>query len=91
MSHPEIKGMHELLIHDYGPAHADVSLHVEMSSQLDMVTAHEDYYRSIEDELKSQCHCDVTIHIDRSWRKNRGTVNPSMKVRQATYLHRLSF
>lgn len=28
MAHPEIRGMHELLIHDYGPAHADISLHV---------------------------------------------------------------
>lgn len=63
MAHPEIRGMHELLIHDYGPAHADISLHVEMSSQLDMVTAHE-IITSIEDELESQCHCDVTIHID---------------------------
>lgn len=61
--HPEIKGMHELLIHDYGPSHADVSLHVEMSSQLDMVTAHQ-IITGIEEEIKSQCHCDVTIHID---------------------------
>lgn len=63
LSHPEIQGMHDLLIHNYGPTHSDISLHVEMSGQLDLIKAHA-IVDHIERELEEKYSCDVTIHID---------------------------
>lgn len=62
-SHAEIKDMHDLLIHNYGPTHSDISLHVEMSAALDLTKAHA-IIDTIENELKQTYDCDVTIHID---------------------------
>ena len=50
MSHPEILGIHDLVVHDYGPGRRMVSLHGEISGNGDIYELH-DVIDRIEKEL----------------------------------------
>lgn len=63
MRHKEVLGMHHLLVHDYGLGHSDISLHVELSKNLDLGKAH-DIIDHIEKDIMAEWNCHVTIHID---------------------------
>jgi len=58
-----ILGVHDLIVHDYGPGRCFVSLHAEISSAFDMMKAHE-IIDAMEDRLRAQFHCPFTIHMD---------------------------
>lgn len=63
VSYEHVQGIHDLLVHDYGPNRRYVSVHVEMPSELDSVTAHEIIDRIERDFLKND-HIHMIIHND---------------------------
>lgn len=63
MSYPDIVGIHDLIVHDYGVGNMMISLHAEVPQTMDFVVAHE-LIDIIEDDLKAEYKCIVTIHID---------------------------
>ena len=63
MSHPEICGIHDLIVHDYGPGRCMISLHAEVPGDGGIYEMH-DLIDSIERELKEKLDCDAVIHMD---------------------------
>ena len=63
LAHPEILGIHDMLVHDYGPGRQMVSLHCEVSASGDIFALH-DTIDNIERELRTNLHCDAVIHMD---------------------------
>lgn len=61
--HPEIVGVHDLIIHDYGPGHCLISLHGEVSGDGDIYELH-DVIDQIEQELHEKLECEAVIHMD---------------------------
>lgn len=58
-----IVGIHDLMVHDYGPGRCIISLHAEISDQEDLLKAH-DKIDLIEKELEVKFNCLATIHMD---------------------------
>lgn len=56
-------GIHDLIVHDYGPGRQIISLHVEVPGNVDIFMAH-DKIDLIERDLKEKLKCDATIHMD---------------------------
>ena len=63
MAHPEVIGIHDLVVHDYGPGRKMVTLHTEVDGKGDFFTLH-DTIDNIERELTAECGCHATIHMD---------------------------
>lgn len=63
MSHPEIIGIHDLVVHNYGPGRSMISLHAEVPGNGDIFELH-DKIDHIEKELKSRLNCEAVIHMD---------------------------
>ena len=59
----DIIGAHDLIVHDYGPGHRFASAHVEISSELDMLSAHE-IVDNIERDFLLSDDIHLIIHID---------------------------
>lgn len=62
-SHDLILGIHDMMIHDYGPGRVVVSLHAEVPSDGDLLEMH-DLIDHIEHDLADICHCEAVIHMD---------------------------
>ena len=62
-SYPVVKGIHDMVIHDYGPGRRMVTLHVEVDAAGDMLKIH-DEIDNIERELGEKLRCQATIHMD---------------------------
>ena len=63
LAHEQIIGIHDLVIHDYGPGRLMISLHAEVSSKNDFFEIH-DVIDNIEVELAKKFSCDCVIHMD---------------------------
>ena len=63
LRHREITGIHDLMVHDYGPGRLFVSLHAEVPASGDILALH-DVVDSAERELASELGCLATIHMD---------------------------
>lgn len=63
MSHEYIVGIHDMIIHDYGPTRRMVSLHAEMPADTDIIKMHDDIDH-IEREMMEKFGCDAVIHLD---------------------------
>lgn len=63
MSYPDVLGMHDLLVHDYGPGHQFASLHIEFAAEMDALKAH-DLIDNIERDFWKQHRIQVVIHYD---------------------------
>ena len=63
LSHPEILGLHDLVVHDYGPGRVMVSLHAEVPAHGDLLELH-DVVDNIEMDLSRQLNCQAVIHMD---------------------------
>ena len=62
-AHPEVVGIHDLVVHDYGPGRVMVSLHAEVRGDGNIFDLH-DAIDTAETELKEQLGCIATIHMD---------------------------
>lgn len=63
LQHPGIIGVHDLIVHDYGPGRIMISLHAEVAEDSDLLTTHE-RIDHIERELQETLGCQAVIHID---------------------------
>lgn len=63
LSHPEIVGLHDLIIHDYGPGRRMLSLHAEVPADADILAAH-DTIDHIERELRDKFAVEAVLHMD---------------------------
>ena len=63
MSYPGVLGVHDLMVHDYGPGHQFASLHIEFPAEADPLEAH-DIIDNIERDFLKKDHLQVTIHYD---------------------------
>ena len=62
-SYEGVEGIHDLIVHDYGPARTMISLHAEVSCDADLLETH-DMIDNIEKELCETLNCDAVIHMD---------------------------
>ncbi len=58
-----ILGMHDLIVHDYGPGRVIISLDVEVSCNGDIMELH-NIIDDIENDISERFGCYVTIHMD---------------------------
>lgn len=63
MSHEEIVGIHDLVVHDYGPGRLMISLHGEVPGNGDIFVLH-DVIDCAEKELNRELGCEAVIHMD---------------------------
>ena len=61
--HKKVLGMHDLVVHDYGPGRIIVTLHAEVPAEANILELH-DEIDDIEKELEEQLHCQAVIHLD---------------------------
>lgn len=62
-AHSEVLGIHDLIVHDYGPGRLVVSLHAEVDGKGNIFALH-DAIDLAEQELKHELGCIATIHMD---------------------------
>jgi len=60
---PTIVGMHDLVVHDYGPGRLMLSLHAEVPSSINVFAAHS-LIDDLENELGRRLGCEAVIHFD---------------------------
>ncbi len=63
MAHPAILGVHDMMLHNYGPNKIFASAHVEVDSSKDIFETH-DYIDNIEREVKENMNIDLVLHMD---------------------------
>ena len=63
MQEDMILGIHDLVIHDYGPGRRMITLHAEISYKEDIMEAH-DMIDNVERDLMQEFQCTATIHMD---------------------------
>ncbi len=63
MSHQNVLGIHDLIVHNYGPGRILISLHAEVPADGDILTLH-DMIDRIEHQLRDALDCHAVIHMD---------------------------
>lgn len=61
--YPTIVGIHDVMVHDYGPGRKIVSFHAEVPSDCNINYAHE-IIDDVERDMYEHFQCIVTIHLD---------------------------
>lgn len=63
LSYEYVKGIHDLVIHNYGVNNDFITVHVEIDSKMDILKAH-DLMDNIEKDFKDDFGIMLTIHMD---------------------------
>ncbi len=63
LSYPGVLGVHDLMVHDYGPGQQFASLHIEFPAEADPLDAH-DLIDNIERDVRREEKILLTIHYD---------------------------
>ena len=63
LSHPQVVGIHDMIIHDYGPGRRLCSFHAEVPQDADILAAH-DAIDHIEREIQEKFGIETTVHMD---------------------------
>lgn len=63
LSFPEVQGIHDLVVHNYGPGRVMISLHAEVSADGSLVELHE-VIDEAENTLSQVLGCEAVIHMD---------------------------
>ena len=63
LSNENFVGIHDLIVHNYGPGRSFASLHVEVHSDADIVACHEDV-DACEKKIQSVLGIETVIHMD---------------------------
>ena len=63
MKHELVYGIHDLVVHDYGPGRMMISLHTEVPGNENVYKLH-DMIDNIESELQEKIGCEAVIHMD---------------------------
>lgn len=61
--YPQIIGIHDLVVHDYGPGRTMISLHGEVSGKGDLFALH-DMIDNLERRLATELSCEAVVHMD---------------------------
>lgn len=61
--HPMILGVHDLIVHDYGPSRCFATLHAEVDYREDVLHAHE-IIDGLERHFKEEEHVELVVHYD---------------------------
>ncbi|MCQ2551539.1 MAG: cation diffusion facilitator family transporter [Clostridia bacterium] len=62
-STPGVLGIHDFIVHNYGPGKVFCSIHVEVDSKGDLMESH-DMIDQIEMKVKKAMNIDITCHMD---------------------------
>ena len=79
LAHDDIIGVHDMIVHNYGPGRTFVSLHAEVPADGDIVAIH-DSIDNAEHEIAKALGCLVTIHMDPIDVRNEHTAQLRQKV-----------
>lgn len=63
LSHEGILGIHDLMVHNYGPGRVHLTLHAEVPADGDILEMH-DLVDLIEHKLRNHLNCSAVIHMD---------------------------
>lgn len=63
MSYDDVLGIHDLIVHNYGPGRVLISLHAEVPADGELLALH-DTIDTIEHELRDNLKCHAVIHMD---------------------------
>ena len=63
LSYEGILGLHDLIVHNYGPGNVLISLHAEVPADGDLMTLH-DLIDTVEHRLPNELQCNAVIHMD---------------------------
>ena len=63
MSHPEVLGIHDIVVHNYGAGMHFATLHVEVDGKADLFESH-DVVDNIERELSEKYNIHCSCHLD---------------------------
>lgn len=63
MSYEHVLGIHDMVVHDYGPGRVMLSLHAEVPADGNLLVLH-DMIDNIEHHLHDELGCEAVIHMD---------------------------
>lgn len=63
LSYDHVSGIHDLIMHNYGPDSFFATVHVEIPSDIDVMVGH-DIIDHIENDIKKEMGIELTIHYD---------------------------
>ena len=63
LSYDGVLGIHDLVVHNYGPSKIFASIHIEVDASVDILKSH-DMIDTIEKELGQQLHIHFVVHMD---------------------------
>lgn len=63
LSYDHVSGIHDLIMHNYGPDSFFATVHVEIPSDIDVMVGH-DIIDHIENDVKKEMGIELTIHYD---------------------------
>lgn len=86
LSYDAVTGIHDLIVHNYGPGRTLISLHAEVPADGNILTLH-DTIDTIEHELRSKLNCNAVIHMDPVSTNDPKTL--SLKAEVNTYLDQI--
>lgn len=84
LSYPGILGVHDLVLHDYGPGRCVASVHAEVSAKENIVAIHE-VIDQAEREISEELNMPICIHMDPIVTDDEAT--NAVCARMAAYLH----
>ena len=90
LGHSMVHGVHDLIVHDYGPGRVMISLHAEVDVNGDIQDIHEQIDH-IEHELQEKLHCSATIHMDPIVTDNKEVLAMKTKVEEMVHFLDESF
>ncbi len=61
--YPDALGIHDMVVHNYGPGHVIAALHIEVDGKRNIFETH-DIIDNIEQELRLEHGIEATIHMD---------------------------
>ena len=78
MGHEGVLGIHDLVVHDYGPGRVMISLHAEVPAEGNILELH-DVIDNAEMALQKELGCEAVIHMDPVVTGDGVTAEPSIR------------
>lgn len=63
LSRPEVLGVHDIIVHDYGPGRIFATAHAEIDYRADVLNSHE-VLDELETQFRNRDNLEVTLHYD---------------------------
>ena len=63
LTYENVLGVHDLMVHSYGPGSYFASAHIEMDAKMDVLVCH-DVMDTIERDFKSEDNIHIVVHLD---------------------------